>query len=548
MVSEVKRDLWWLGSAAAIFFISSLVLAGAGNIFNSPDETANAFFATTFGEHGRLYTFEPLNVELNDALHPRSMVSIDGRIIPGSFLGLPVLYGVIVRLFSPAALPFLTPLVAILAAFAWYAIVRRLFDRLTARIAALLVLAHPAVWYYAARGMHHNVLFLSLIVFAAFFLIVRPFDSLRQARAKFLPAHLDLSFSGIMIGLALFVRTSEIFWIFAVAALIIVLFWKRMRWQQVALFVCSVLLALSPMFFLNRSLYGHPLATGYTVHDDVEPVVFDATEAPELSAEAVASYALPFGIHPRTALRHVAWYGLGLFWWMTAFTLIGIPLAFPTRAEKGNLRRQRIAYLLAFAGIGAWLAAVYGSWNIHDNPDPTAVTIANSYIRYWLPVFLMTTPFAALAIGWLCRRPFTEAAQRMAFVCVFVLVFALSVRAAFYAPEDGVVPLFRTLQGYAQVRERVLSLTEEDAVLIVDRADKLFFPYRRVLYPLRAENDVTYDLMPRIALRAPLYYYGVTFPETDIAYLNGKKLLERGLQIELVETFEEESLYRIYQQ
>ena len=89
------------------------------------------------------------------------------------------------------------------------------------------------------------------------------------------------------------------------------------------------------------------------------------------------------------------------------------------------------------------------------------------------------------------------------------------------------------------------ALPHVDAVIVVDHGDKIFFPERVVRYPLR--DETTYDLMPRIVLRNALYYYGITFPDYDMEYLNGRKLAELGLQIELVQTFDEESLYRIYQ-
>ena len=79
-------------------------------------------------------------------------------------------------------------------------------------------------------------------------------------------------------------------------------------------------------------------------------------------------------------------------------------------------------------------------------------------------------------------------------------------------------------------------------MIIVDRADKIFFPHR-VMYPLRSQQ--TYSLMPIAVENVPVYYYGITFPEKDIEYLNTKKLKELGLQIEHMQTFDEESLYRI---
>ncbi len=547
MESETKRDLAWLFVVGIIFFISSLILSGVPGLYNSPDETANAFFAQTFAEHGRLYVFESLNTVLDDALFPRSVVALDGRLLPGSFLGLPVLYGVAMRLFGSASLPILTPFVATLAVFAWYGIVRQLFDRQVARVAALVLFVHPAWWYYTARGLMHNVLFTSLLVFCAFFLLVRPFEKWKSRAGRFLPPALDVCASGLLLGLALFVRSSEAAWIGLVVLVTMALCWKKLRWSSVLLFFCSVLLAVSPMFFLNRSLYGSALSTGYTIKDETEQVIFAVSDGEVSPLDSVSQLLAPFGVHPRDAWGHLELYGVGLFWWLSLLVLVGLPLALPRRTDRGARRLLRVAFLLSAVVATAWLTLVYGSWTIHDNPDPTAVTIGNSYVRYWLPLFVMSTPFAALSIVWLCRRPFTATAQRLAYGTAFLFVFGFGVHATFFAPEDGLVPMRQRLEVYAAIRGRVLSLTESDAVIVVDRADKLFFPYRRVLYPLRAQSDATYDLMPRIVLRAPLYYYGITLPNADVEYLNARKLKERGLAIELLETYALESLYRISQ-
>jgi hypothetical protein len=165
-------------------------------------------------------------------------------------------------------------------------------------------------------------------------------------------------------------------------------------------------------------------------------------------------------------------------------------------------------------------------------------------VRYWLPLFILSTPLIALAVRWIANRALTPFARTLCIAVIVLLCAALNVRTVFFAPEDGLVPAAATMAQAAGIRDWVLQLTEPDAVIIVDRADKLFFPYRQVRYPLRDEG--TYALMPTLVLHAPLYYYGITFPETDMEYLNGEKLKLLGLHIELVQTFDEESLYRIY--
>ncbi|MFH1433852.1 MAG: hypothetical protein ABIG32_03075, partial [Candidatus Uhrbacteria bacterium] len=513
-------------------------------IFISPDETANFYFATEFVENSKLYVFEPLNQILGDVIHPRSVFSVDGRLLPVSFVGLPVLYGLVGKIGGVGIMVFITPFVAALALFAWRGTVERIFNRKIAFVSTVLLAFHPAWWYYTARGMMHNALFMSLVVFAAWFLVARPF------RSRW--ADLDLVLSGLLLGLGLFVRTAEVFWLLPVAILILIMLGKRIHWRGALLFGLSVLIALTPMFFLNRSMYGGPLEFGYMAQNTTgvtsvslseQDVLTDITPNEETSV-------LPFDFNLRSILRHTLHYGMELFWWFTILVLIGIPLAIRGLNGKRKPSEESKKYLQwtyhgVFFVAGALLAGLYGSWTFTDNPDPNTITIANSYVRYWLPVFLLTTVYAATVLVWLKDRMRTKLSGTLIVAAALILFAGLGIRGTFLAAEDGLVEVRSTLIRSHEIKTSVLNLTEPDAVIVVDRADKIFFPERKVMYPLR--SDKTYELMPRIVLRNPLYYYGVTFPETDVEYLNTKKLAELGLQIELIETYDEESLYRITQ-
>jgi hypothetical protein len=99
------------------------------------------------------------------------------------------------------------------------------------------------------------------------------------------------------------------------------------------------------------------------------------------------------------------------------------------------------------------------------------------------------------------------------------------------------------LQRSEQIQAAVLRYTSPESVILVDRSDKLFFPHRQVWYPLR--DEATYEAMPRLVENTQLYYYGITFPSADMEYLNTDRLKRMDLRIELIETFQHESLYRI---
>jgi len=534
-------DRWVLATFVVVFFVSCLILVfDMPRMFISPDALANYLFSSELAESSRLHLFEPMNLELADSLYPRSTFSIQGHILPISFLGLPFLYGLIAKIVGSGGMLLITPILAGLAIFAWRGIVARLYNDRIALLAALLLAVHPAWWYYTARGMMHNVLFVSLLIFAAWLLVVRPIKSKR-----FSP---NLLGSGFLLGLALFVRTSEIVWLLPLVILVMGFFWKKLSWKPVVIFFVSILIALVPMLALNNSIYGSPTSFGYI--SQIDPGVETFNQLPSEQIETVVSEPLqsilPFGFDPRATVRHMVDYGFNMFWWISLLTVIGLLLAFyKIREPKTGRDRPRWAFHASFFLVGAILSILYGSWTFTDNPDPNSITIANSYVRYWLPIFVMTTLYAGIALNWLKENMMHQRTTKITSIALLLIIVLLGFRTTFFTVDDGLYFIRTNLIRSAEIKETVLELTEEDSVIIVDRADKIFFPERLVRYPLR--NDLTYELMPRIVIRAPLYYYGITFPESDMEYLNTKKLAEMDLQIELIQTFDQESLYQISQ-
>ena len=506
---------------AGLFFVGSLVLwlAGKGSVFVSPDETANAWFIQQFASQGTFRSFDALNLDLQGLVHPRSTIVISGWMMPVGFLGLSTLYGVMSALLGTSVLAFLTPACALLAVFAFRQLVKQWFDEQIANSSTIILLVHPALWYYTARGLMPNVLFVSLLVFALYAWFV-----------GFRNRTLSVFLSGLFVGLAAFVRASEVYWIGLVCLVLIVAFWKSLTKQALVWWMVGGLLGVFPFFVMNALTYGHPFLTGYTLP------VLGSEQAVSASGSVLSRWHLfPFGIDLRIVAKHVLGYGVMLFWWLSLLSLIGIVHSFFDQSFK---KKSLLVYVGVFVGVAIWLGVWYGSWVIHDNPDPSQMTIANSYVRYWLPVFMLATPFAAKGIRFLadrCKTPF-------ALPLFLLMIVVLGVNATFFSGQDGLVGVGHTLSRSLEIREAVLLRVEPESLIIVDRADKLFFPHR-VLYPLRSEQ--TYALMKEAVARVPLYYYGITLPEADLLYLNNHKLKNLGLKIDLLTTFDEESLYQI---
>ncbi|EKD47454.1 MAG: hypothetical protein ACD_66C00054G0001, partial [uncultured bacterium] len=196
-------------------------------------------------------------------------------IVPVSFLGLSVLSGLFAFIFGSWSISLVTPLLAVLAIFAWKQILYRLTEneRLS-DFGALLLMIHPAFWYYTGRTMMHNVGFVALLLLALYFIVCQPIKANWQKTVI-----LDEFLAGLMLGLAISFRASEAVW---VGVLVVgFLFWQRKELvlKNVFVFLISAVLILLPFLALNKVLYGSMLETGYTVADQSQ------TEAPLLPKE-----------------------------------------------------------------------------------------------------------------------------------------------------------------------------------------------------------------------------------------------------------------------
>ncbi|HAL50396.1 MAG: hypothetical protein UU40_C0003G0049 [Candidatus Uhrbacteria bacterium GW2011_GWD2_41_121] len=561
--------------ALLLFFFSVTFFAYSQSemIFNSPDENANAVFALQFAQDQTLaIQSQYQGISWTNLVHPRSMIvvsrfpsffkewlavplrsSAERRagvvtdsiqyIVPVSFLGLSVLSGLFAFIFGSWSISLVTPLLAVLAIFAWKQILYRLTEneRLS-DFGALLLMIHPAFWYYTGRTMMHNVGFVALLLLALYFIVCQPIKANWQKTVI-----LDEFLAGLMLGLAISFRASEAVW---VGVLVVgFLFWQRKELvlKNVFVFLISAVLILLPFLALNKVLYGSMLETGYTVADQSQ------TEAPLLPKEesGVVAYQdsnidkswpaplnvlFPFGIHEMNILRNVWQYGFLLYPWMSILSILGIIFVFK---DKG----WRPLLIITF-GLSIWLAFVYGSWKFTDNPDASILTLGNSYVRYWLPLFVLGSLFAGIAVdkigAWLKRRdfPFADFGPWL----IIFLVFLFSVRLVIWG-NDGFIQTHDNLESFTEKKQIVLEQTPPDCIIIVDMADKYIFPDRSVITPLRDEN--VYQAIPEILDQTSMFYFGITLPKTDIEHLQSVVFAENDIQFRKIATVGDESLYAI---
>lgn len=526
-VQNIKGPRGWyllFGVALVFFFFiyAHLAMRAPRGFFNSPDEMVNYYFTSQFAQSRTLWHTEPLNIVAEDRVHPRATISSGGLVVPVSFVGLPVLYGAVARALGISLIPFITPFVAVIASLLWYVLTRRMFGEQRARIASLALLAHPAWWYYAARGMFHNVFFVALLVCAGYF----AFTSIAR-RGAVRSSYLLWLLGSALFGAALFVRTVEAVWLVPLLGFVLFVYRRhigatRMCITAGTLFVCAIFI-----ISLNRLLYG-TLLPGY----GFLPQLPYATVPEVPSVARVVRAFFPSGIHMARAAQNVVTHFFGIAWWVTLPAIVGAVLML--RARTNQLRNR--VYLVVTGAVALILFLWYGSWELNDSTSGRMVSIANSYTRYWLPATVLATPLFASSVEY-CSALIPRRMRAWGAAACVIIVMSLSAWRVNSGP-DGLRAVVARLQYNQKTAARVAALVAPEAVIVTDRHDKLFFPRWRVMFPLR--NEGTIRSVRLLRDHVPLYYYGTSARHAAVRGF----LLAPDIRLDPIAQFDGETLYQ----
>ena len=545
--------------------------------FLSPDETANYFFAKHYAETGSISVFEPSNLIAEEIVHPRSVRSDNGWLKPVSFLGIILVYGQIASWLGTAVIPYLTPFFAALGIIFFYAFVRKLFGRQVAMISAFLLASFPVYFFYSARSMFHNVLFLVFLLAGAYFLLLS-LPPRGNDRRKFLTWRLSVKdgftcgfslLAGLMFGGAIGARSSALLWLGPALFIAWLFYARRLGLTRLVFMLAGLVLALLPVFYWNQILYSSPFFGGYGEMNRsiaamsqaggnfLQSSVRGDFSQYRSAIEVVLNNIFYFGYQPYQSLKMFFYYVPKMFPILFGFVCAGSLIFIYKIIRKP--KRGAYLYLLSWVILSVILVFYYGSWHFNDNPDPRRFTIGNSYTRYWLPMYVMALPFAALfirdlsrfaaSLSWLkadflLRRRWRRflASGLMAAAAAFLVFQNLDF--TFFGSEEGLAILYRNHFVDRENAREIINLTESGAIIVTQYHDKQLFPERKVVNSLLTNDDVNRSL-GRILRAYPIYYYNFVFPEKDLLYLNAKRLPQFGFNINPVAHRGQFTLYRL---
>ncbi|MFA5854107.1 MAG: hypothetical protein WC866_03390 [Patescibacteria group bacterium] len=474
-------------AVAIAFFAVTAWYGRPAGLWNSPDETANSFWIERVANGESLVVRDVLVGLGAGAIHPRSMAVVGDALVPGSFTGMLLLYGAL-RLLCKIPLFLLTPIFTLVAGALFGTLVGRLFDRRTGIIAAILFFLHPAVLYYAARGLFHNVLFVDLLILSA------ASFALRKDR-------LGDIFGGFAFGWAIATRTSEALWAIPAFAVFLPFIGKE-RWRRLGWAFVGAALPLFLLLQVNASLYGSPFQTAYVTAPALPPVVDHAAPAGPVVDTSKPFVRLPFGFDAKRVARNAWYYGISLFWWQSVLAVLGL-CAWLLMFRKATSVQK--TYALATVAVATWLAVLYGSWAIRDRLDPSDVTIGTSYVRYFLPAYVAMLPFAAFGLSQL----FEKTKRWKMIAATLVVIGTLTLHATVFSGDESLRAVRATLAQNRVKSEALLADTfPDDVVVMTERFDKLIVPQRLRIIP--GTDDASFAAAAVVSNYTPVYWYGLT--------------------------------------
>lgn len=545
------------------FFIYSFLAFTHPAKFNSPDETVNYYFTKLFAEQSQLSYAEELGALSDNIIHPRAIIPSGNKLVPMGFWGGSFIYGLIAKILGLGIVLFLTPIFSVLAALAFYGLIKKIFTQKIAFVAALLLLIQPAFWYYSTRGLFSNILFVDLLLIGLYFILAK--DALTKPFNK--NKIISLFLGCLFLGLSLIVRPSEVIWLAAALLILLIFYFRQISKRLLLIGLLVFIIALIPFGYINNQLYGASWKAGYNLIEDsgkseiFEPVGVSSARSEIGQARqemsrikiAVMKEMMPFGMNWLNIYNNFKNFYVRMLWWQFGFLVLGglifSRLCFLKKSDQelGEIvNKPSKLYFWLFGLISVYLFVYYGSWQLFDNIAPSQFTIGDSHLRYYLPSYIMALPFAAILLLKLIDPLKTRGLKILLSGLFGLLLFLLSFQLVYLDQDNGIIRVnWVTKYEYPAIEQMVGDVLPREAVVIVDYADKILWPKFKVI-DFNGKTAIFKPMSQLAGERLVYYYLHHELTAEYLKYLREKYLFPGNLEIIFQQKFADGSaLYKI---
>jgi hypothetical protein len=311
------------------------------------------------------------------------------------------------------------------------------------------------------------------------------------------------------------VRSSEVVWVTILFVALLYFSRKKIDWKKASIGFLMLLIFAIPIVYFNVQNNGSATSVAYL--ENIGP-----------ESHAIFHYVkkiiLPFGFHPNNMKFTIYNFIFKLIWWYSIALLISLIFIF---IKRKKIQKEHWLYIGLWSFLSIFLFVYYGSWLFFDNPDPRAVTIGSSYLRYMLPYFVFGIPLIAWALSKIKFRK--KYFNNLIIILILGFMFLNSYLIVMKCPQEGILKISNDLKIYQNRTNLIIAYTEPRSIIMTSRADKYIFPYRNVLY-LKSEVYDYENFDKLLNEDISLYYFGFRFKENNIDdVLN--KFYRKGLDL-----------------
>jgi hypothetical protein len=182
--------------------------------------------------------------------------------------------------------------------------------------------------------------------------------------------------------------------------------------------------------------------------------------------------------------------------------------------------KNKRSYILTLVIVSGLLLLYYGSWVFADPLTVSLNMLGLSYVRYWLPIYILFLPlwvmlFLAIIDRWESFK--LKALLSLIFIGGFV---GLSIYQLYFFGNDNLRLIKKNIQDYHTIYNNVVAGVEDNAVIWSERSDKIFFPQKKVIFG--HDNQEFVGIKNLLDKKIPVYYFGFTLSDREFADFNNK--------------------------
>jgi hypothetical protein len=462
--------------------------------FNSPDETANYYFLERLAESNEVPVLQKWE---SNAVHPRSTLVWRDSLVPVSFTGFLYIFILIYKFFGIIGVILTLGVLLWLFYCLWFRWLKDSQSKKLAIIATILLFFNPALFYYALHPFYHNFIFILFAFLGIIFYFRKKTWADRLA--------------SVLLIFALWVRPIEIIWLLPL--LISTWIYLKWGWKKSIIHLLVIGITSLTLFALSNYLvYGDPILFGYILPN------LDGGMENDLSLSL--SSGILFNL--KTIILNVRDFFFILFWPWAALLVLSLITIIMTWARQSRFIKWNV---ISWFMVSSILFVYYGSWSLNEHIVSGTVSIGNSFVRYWLPVYLLSIPFIAylLALMWKFKLKYFV-------IAILIFLSFWSINSTFFEHDDSFYYVNQNLQSYIKEKDYIkLFIPEENSVVVIDREDKILFPYYAVMHMSEFRNvEVLVEIAGLLNKDVNVFYYGFTLPERDMEYLHREVLPAYG--------------------